>query len=92
MGALAVLNVIIWAPLTWIGWDWIQDVQSRNVAGYPSSEQVAFYFYTPLFVLLLVPLAYSLGRFTRLRRTALLLHVLPLVFFLPFLAAYGGGV
>ena len=92
MRVLTAINVLIWGGLAWIGWDLLQGVKSQQVAGYPNSGQFAYYLYTPLVVLLIAVAAYLLGRFARLRRTALTLHILALVFLGPFLLAYGGGM
>jgi hypothetical protein len=92
MRVLVIANTVIWAALSWLGWDGLISISAQKVEGYPNHGLTQFYLYIPLGMLVLAVAGYFIPRFGRVRYFALTVEALLLVTVVPFLALYGGGV
>ena len=87
----APLTTVLWAYLTYVGYDLVSGVARRHVVGYPNAGQWHYYVYFP-FIMLIINAALLLLA----RKLPLALFVtfwaLQIVLFIPFLLGYGGGM
>lgn len=92
MRVLVAINVLVWGGLTWMGAGLLRNVAAQHIDGFPSGGQLIYYLYIPVVLLLLSLIGLAVSRYTRFRRTALVLEIALLAYFVPFILPYTGGV
>jgi hypothetical protein len=87
----ASLTTVLWAYLTYVGYDLVTGVARRHVPSYPSAGQWHYYVHFPLIMLLISAALLLLARKLPLA-LFVTLWALQIVLFIPFLLGYGGGM
>jgi hypothetical protein len=89
---LLMASVTVWGGFVWIGRDLLQGVEAKHTAGYPNTEQLRYYFITPLVMLFTAVLPPIILWRTRWEMFGTLWLVLTLFAVFPYILPYSGGV
>ena len=83
----------IWGALIWLGWELIDGVYAEHVPGSPNSGQITYYLGVPIAVVAgLILIAIISNRFIRMPVLLALASTGALVFLIPYMLPYTGGM
>jgi len=92
MHVFAALNSVVWGGLVLLGFSLMRGVTDQHVPGYPNSGQIGYYVRMPVVMSVFTLGLYLLSFVRRMPCLFLVIEVLALLLFFPYMLAYTGGI
>jgi hypothetical protein len=90
--ALHIANVVAWSAIAALGYRVLHSAARGAVVFHPSSAQLVYYLYAPLFLAALAAVALAASRMKRLSLPAAIAAIVQLFAIIPYMLPFTGGL